>query len=79
MKYNVGNSSISLSLEAVRELYKDKPNFVSDMLLAFDGIFEEKAFKKALDRAWKEAFPGSEKDVPKETPPDSVTNEEAPE
>ena len=83
MKFNIGDKATDFSIESIRERYTEKSAFVSDMLLAHDGIFdgekEEKAFKKALDTVWKEAFPGK-KELPKEeTFPLEETNGEAPE
>jgi hypothetical protein len=71
-KINIGDSSINFSLKSIRERYTDKSVFVSGMLSDYNGLIagekEEKAFKKALDAVWKEAFP-------KETLPVEETNE----
>jgi hypothetical protein len=62
MRYNIGEEkSINFSIESVRKRYTDKNVFVSDMLAAHDGMFEEKDLKKALDKVWKEAFPNEAK------------------
>jgi hypothetical protein len=81
MKATIGDATISIPVENIRERYTDKTVFVSEMLSSNAGIFNgekaEKAFKKALDTAWKEAFP-DKKDVPKDAVPTEETNEEAP-
>jgi hypothetical protein len=82
MKNVFGKTSSAFSIESIRERYTEKNVFVSDMLLAYGGLLEgekeEKQLKKALDRTWKEAFPGSG-ELPKEgEPPITETNEEAP-
>jgi hypothetical protein len=61
MKFTVDGKTIDFSIESVRKRYTDKNVFVSVMLADHDGMFEEKGFKKVLDKVWKEAFPSEAK------------------
>jgi hypothetical protein len=85
MKFSIGNSkAIGISIEGIRVRYADKNAFIAETLASHadlaKGEEEERLLKKALDKAWKEAFPDEAKAKKgKETLPGNETNEEAPE
>jgi hypothetical protein len=60
MKYSIGNLIIDFNIERVKKNYSEKEKFFSDYLSIYKEI-DEKELKKVLDRAWKEAFPKTDK------------------
>jgi hypothetical protein len=89
MKFTVGNTTKSFSIESIRIRYADKSVFVSDMLAVHrdfaKGEEGETELKKIMDKAWETAFPDEAKakrekvKKEKETLPVTETNREAPE